>query len=278
MAIFGVRVRLIFQNSNCFSLVNKFICQRVYVDNIYSFLGACRTMKLRKQRVVTFSPSPEGAGLSDSSNTFGFIHRLEFDTVRAYYDPPDRCDSRDHLTNDWHIKNASSSHVPAPVCKPIPSFFCAQPLESLNRFLRAGGRLISARIPPTCCSLRQMSPAHHFLARPEIGKVHAMQDGPQRLTDAWPLALFRCQGSCPELIQRRTQPASGARCARSSHPGGFGSCYRCPQAGPGRSLPRPSLKDSSFFPIGHALMHSKQLLKFPIKRFCQSSQRTGLPT
>jgi len=32
-----------------------------------------------------FLPAPEGAGLPDSSNTFGFIHRLEFDTVRAYY-------------------------------------------------------------------------------------------------------------------------------------------------------------------------------------------------
>lgn len=32
------------------------------------------------------------------------------------------------------------------------------------------------------------------------------------------------------------------------------------------------------FPIGHALMHSKQLLKLPIRRFCQSSQRIGLPT
>jgi len=32
-----------------------------------------------------FLPTPEGAGLPDSSNTFGFIHRLEFDTVRAYY-------------------------------------------------------------------------------------------------------------------------------------------------------------------------------------------------
>jgi hypothetical protein len=31
-----------------------------------------------------FLPAPEGAGLPDSSNTFGFIHRLEFDTVRAY--------------------------------------------------------------------------------------------------------------------------------------------------------------------------------------------------
>ena len=28
-------------------------------------------------------------------------------------------------------------------------------------------------------------------------------------------ARLCCQGSCPELIQRRTQPASGARCARS---------------------------------------------------------------
>ena len=32
-----------------------------------------------------FLPAPEGAGLPDSSNTFGSIHRLEFDTVRAYY-------------------------------------------------------------------------------------------------------------------------------------------------------------------------------------------------
>ena len=31
-----------------------------------------------------FLPAPEGAGLPDSSNTVGFIHRLEFDTVRAY--------------------------------------------------------------------------------------------------------------------------------------------------------------------------------------------------
>jgi len=40
---------------------------------------------LYKISIGDFLPVPEGAGLPDSSNTFGFTHRLEFDTVRAYY-------------------------------------------------------------------------------------------------------------------------------------------------------------------------------------------------
>jgi len=40
---------------------------------------------LKAKKLSDFLPAPEGAGLPDSSNTFGFIHRLEFDTVRAYY-------------------------------------------------------------------------------------------------------------------------------------------------------------------------------------------------
>ena len=112
--------------------------------------------------------------------------------------------SRDHLTTDLDLKNASSSQLPASVHKADLSFFSAQHSESLNRFPPAGtgGPRPRPRIFATSSSNEPNS--HLLLVRPRSTRF--MQEPSWSPCAAWP----HVQGSCPwSLIEEeRFPPAS----------------------------------------------------------------------